>query len=124
MKFKVGDKVKILPSINDSKFSFCLGMDAYIGQEATIVRGLDDGHVYLNKDGKEIGCYQIEQLSLIENNMPTRTFTNSQKIRLRLKTFWDKHDTGYDDFEEFYTDFTNAVLNNLEFLAETFKLEK
>lgn len=54
--------------------------------------------------------------------MATRTFTNSQKIRLRLKVYWDKNDTGYDDFEDFYSAFTDAVLDNLEFLATLFDL--
>jgi len=51
-----------------------------------------------------------------------RTFTNSQKIRLRLHNYWQAGETGYDDFEEFYTLFTDAVLDNLEFLAKTFGL--
>lgn len=48
-----------------------------------------------------------------------KVYTNSQKIRLRLKFFWDNNDTGYDDFEDFYAVFTDALLDNLEFIAES-----
>jgi hypothetical protein len=49
-----------------------------------------------------------------------RTFTNSQKIRLRLKVYFDSNDTGFDDFEEFYTSFTDSLLENIEFIASMF----
>lgn len=48
-----------------------------------------------------------------------RIYTNSQKIRLRLKFYWDNTDTGYEDFEDFYNVFTDALLDNLEFIAES-----
>lgn len=49
-------------------------------------------------------------------------YTNSQKIRLRLLAYWNKHETDYNDFEDFYNAFTEELLENLEFIAESFNL--
>lgn len=49
-----------------------------------------------------------------------KTYTNSQKIRIRLKKYWDTYETGYSDFETYYMFFTDSLLENLEFIAETF----
>lgn len=50
----------------------------------------------------------------------SKEYTNSQKIRFRLKKYWDTYETGFEKFEDFYDFFTESLLDNLEFIADTF----
>lgn len=125
-KFKVGDKVKCIPNKNGASHSMYCGAGWILNKEFVVAEvtswGANDP-IYWPGNG-EAGVYEsaLELVTINKTKMGTRTFTNSQKIRLRLKVYWDKDDCGYDDFEEFYTAFTDAILDNLEFLAEMFDL--
>lgn len=122
MEPKIGDRVRVLPS-----YLHCGAMTAGILPNATgtlIEYGLVRFDTPIHGHGKGGRNWHLnpEYLQLIETEMAKtkRTFTNSQKIRLRLKVYFDSNDTGYDDFEEFYTAFTDAMLDNIEFLATMF----
>lgn len=128
-KYNIGDTVRCVRKINTGAgHAMSCGAGWVLGKEFVVTQitpNINDP-IYWPANG---GCGVYESaLELVpkiikENKMSTRVFTNSQKIRLRLKTYWENHETEYDDdFEEFYTAFTDAVLDNLEFLAATFKI--
>lgn len=124
MKLKVGDKVKVNPSYFESD---CWPADIKAGETGTSSRnGLVtfDRNVGGHGEGGRQWFISKKYLTLLKEKTmkpKDRMFTNSQKIRLRLKVFFDKNDTGYKDFEEFYTDFTDSMLDNLEFIVKSFK---
>lgn len=118
MQFKIGDKVRFIANIYSSlnPVSLKIGAEGVVRQ--AIVAGAS---VYWPTIKKQfyMGSNEIE---LIPNEMkkPKKVFSNSQKIRLRLKVYFDANDTGYDNFEEFYSFFTDSLLENLEFMASMF----
>lgn len=116
-KLKVGDKVKyVYCDYRNNPTSL------KIGDTGIVADVLESGaEVKFPALGNNFYMKNSE-IKLIEPEMPKakRTFTNSQKIRLRLKVYFDANDTGFDEFEEFYTAFTDAMLDNIEFLATMF----
>jgi len=117
-EFKPGDR--ITDGVKNGVVISIPGMPQY--DRIPFIKASEGVVVRYDGDSSDVWRYKHKLTLIKETSMNKKTFTNSQKIRLRLKTYWDKHDTDYNDFEDFYTAFTNAVLDNLEFLAETFKI--
>ena len=100
----------------DGTVKLIVGTQQLKGKDAAKLLDLQNKLVTLGIAENEISPSEIQLLQeakLSSDDVPNGK-SQSQRLRSVLYIYYEQNDTGFDEFNAFYNDYTNKIINNVK----------